>query len=318
MNDCPDQNILEPANAIIGKLSSTLIVLCLLWPGTSLAQECPTHDKNGKECVQITGGTEDDSYGWTLPTIYVANGCGCRCSVNGITVPQGRGTGVIVGPYSNDKFFCINTRKNPQTDCTGFRREFSFSCHPDGDASQRRSDTSQPRVSPKAAAQEAQKKADEARLKAQEAINKAMEKREKEEAERKKLKEAAATTVPSWCRGMVSACEQRAASLANSTQATQNQCKTYCQILNIENCNGGSPTVQHAAQACTADAERDQKEAADRAREAARRRAEQERINAEARRIPVGWMRCSCPGAHGGLGKWVDCVLYHRPGLDCP
>jgi hypothetical protein len=128
------------------------------------------------------------------------------------------------------------------------------------------------------------KKADEARRLAREAATKAEQKRTEEEAKKKRLKEAA-IKVPSFCQGMIRACEERAASLANLTSATQSQCRAYCQILQIENCNPSS-TVQQAAQACNAGAERDQRETTLRARERERERERYEREAAPRRTAP--------------------------------
>ncbi len=170
------------------------------------------------------------------------------------------------------------------------------------------------------ALQEAKQKADEARAKAREAAAKAAQKRNEEEAEKKRVKEAT-LKVPSFCQGMIRTCEERAASLANLSGGTQSQCRAYCQTLQIENCNPSS-TVQQAAQACTAGAERDQKEAA--RQEKLRRQAEAERRQAEAARrerenyIPAGWIRCPCPNPEDdmyliplGRAKLVNGVLYH-------
>jgi hypothetical protein len=129
-----------------------------------------------------------------------------------------------------------------------------------------------------------------------------------------------ANALPSWCQGMISACEERATSFANSTEGTKSQCRAYCNVLQIENCNGGSSTVLRAARACTAGAERDQKEAA--RQDAIRKQAENEHQQAEnARRerenyVPPGWAACSCPADHmyevaSGRAKLVNGVLYH-------
>ena len=161
--------------------------------------------------------------------------------------------------------------------------------------------------------QQARLKADEARAKTREAAAKAAQKRNEEEAEKKRLKKAA-DQLPSWCQGMIRACEQRAASLANSSSETESQCKAYCQNLEIEKCNASS-TVQQAAQACTAAAERDQRAAARRAQAAAEaRRAQAAREEAE--QIPPGWIRCPCPDQDmflvaQGRAKLIRGVLYH-------
>jgi hypothetical protein len=59
-----------------------------------------------------------------------------------------------------------------------------------------------------------------------------------------------------------------------------------------------------------------QKMESQRLQEQARRNA----AAAEARRIPAGWITCSCPEAHANLlsGKWVDGVFYHPAGPGCP
>jgi hypothetical protein len=148
------------------------------------------------------------------------------------------------------------------------------------------------------ASQQAQQKADEARAKARDALNKTAEERAKRESEKRELK-AAANALPPWCQGMIDACEHRAASLANATQGTQSQCRAYCQILKIENCNGGSSTVREAAQTCTAGAERDQKTEAERERatkeRAAQREAEERRkwhCFGEAGNVSQGFQQC--------------------------
>ena len=121
--------------------------------------------------------------------------------------------------------------------------------------------------------QEAKSKAEEAKSKALGAVKEAKQKRAADQTEKNTLKEAAKST-PSWCQSMINGCEQRVSSLANATRATQSQCKAYCQILQVEDCNGASSTVQEAAQACTAGSERDQRTAAESARN---RQAEERR-----------------------------------------
>ena len=34
--------------------------------------------------------------------------------------------------------------------------------------------------------------------------------------------------------------------------------------------------------------------------------------------IPPGWVPCQCPGAHEGLGIWVEGTMYHDPSYHCP
>ncbi|WP_156163064.1 hypothetical protein [Bradyrhizobium sp. LTSP857] len=159
--------------------------------------------------------------------------------------------------------------------------------------------------------QQTRAKADEAKSKARDAANKAAQLKAANEAEKNKLKQTA-NSIPSWCDGMVNSCQQRAASLDNASQATQSQCKAYCQNLKIENCNGSSPTIQQAAQACNAGAQRDRREAI----EEDQRRREAQRREEEANRIPAGWDRCSCPSDHAylvgsGRAKRVNGILYH-------
>jgi hypothetical protein len=38
----------------------------------------------------------------------------------------------------------------------------------------------------------------------------------------------------------------------------------------------------------------------------------------EARRIPAGWVPCSCPAVHARFGKYVNGVLYHPNNVRCP
>jgi hypothetical protein len=162
--------------------------------------------------------------------------------------------------------------------------------------------------------QQAKLKADEARSKAREAEAKAAQKRAADQAEKNKVKEAA-KALPSWCEGMIGSCEQRAASLAGTTQGTQSQCRSYCQILKIENCNGASSTVQQAAQACNAGAQRDLRQAM----EEDRRRREARRREEEANFIPPGWIECKCPETHSFAGKVVRGIRYHPPNVgSCP
>jgi hypothetical protein len=161
-------------------------------------------------------------------------------------------------------------------------------------------------------AEEAKQKANEAKAKAQQAADRQEQVRKSAEEQKNRLK-AQANSVPSWCQGMISSCQQRASSLANATAGTQSQCNAYCQILQVEDCNGASSTVQQAAQACNSGAQRDQKEAMEedkRRREAKRRREE------EANRIPSGWVKCPCPADDmyliaQGRAKLINGVLYH-------
>jgi hypothetical protein len=160
--------------------------------------------------------------------------------------------------------------------------------------------------------QQAKQKAEEARAKAREAEAKAAQKRAAVEAEKNKMKEEA-KALPSWCEGLISSCQQRAASLSNASSGTQSQCNAYCQTLMIENCNGSSSTVQGAAQACNSGAQRDQRQAME---EDKRRRETERRREEEANRIPSGWVKCPCPADDmyliaQGRAKLINGVLYH-------
>jgi hypothetical protein len=146
----------------------------------------------------------------------------------------------------------------------------------------------------RAALDEAKKKADDARAKAREAAAKAAQKRKDDEAEKKKLKEAA-NKLPSWCEGMVRVCENRNSSLANLSSASQSQCNAYCTNLQIENCNSASSTIKEAAQKCTEGAERDQKEVA-------RKRADQKRAEEERKKKEEEERRNQCFQTGDGSG----------------
>jgi hypothetical protein len=284
------------------------------------AQDCPTHDKNGKECIQATPGSEESS-GWTIPTIYVTNGCGCRCSISALD-SRGQGRGVVVGPYSSDKITCINTHKYPETDCTGFQNEITYSCHPpDGIPSQPRSETPQrgAPANPREASQDAQRKADEARLKAREGLKKEEEERAKEEAEKKKLKQEAAAP-SAVCQQQVQACEERNKALSNLTPGTQSQCATYCRNMQIESCNPSSPTLRQGAQACTEGAERDQKEAADRAqrlKDAREAEARKWHCFGETGSVREGYNRClqECSNFYGSGSCKSQCYASNTGSL---
>lgn len=148
------------------------------------------------------------------------------------------------------------------------------------------------------AVQAAKLKADEARSKALQAAAAAEKAKSAAEAEKQRLKDEAAR-LPSWCQGMVSSCEQRASTLSNSSQETQSQCRAYCRNLRIENCNGASPTIQQAAQACNSGARNDQKAETERQRSAkaqqAQREAEERRkwhCFGEAGNIDAGFREC--------------------------
>ena len=39
---------------------------------------------------------------------------------------------------------------------------------------------------------------------------------------------------------------------------------------------------------------------------------------AEAKRIPPGWVACTCPNIHGSSGKFVNGTLWHPQGIRCP
>jgi hypothetical protein len=136
-------------------------------------------------------------------------------------------------------------------------------CHQDANRSA--SPSSTPRQQPQGRSladqlREANQQADQAKAKAREAEAAAAKRRAAADEEKNQLKNEA-KSLPSWCPGMVSACRERAASLANASSATQSQCSAYCQILQIEDCNGTSPTVNQAAQACNSGAQRDQRQA---------------------------------------------------------
>lgn len=52
--------------------------------------------------------------------------------------------------------------------------------------------------------------------------------------------------------------------------------------------------------------------------EEAEQRAEEAEKKAEKLTIPAGWVRCTCPGAHMGLGRLSNGSLYHPEGHKCP
>jgi hypothetical protein len=52
--------------------------------------------------------------------------------------------------------------------------------------------------------------------------------------------------------------------------------------------------------------------------EEARQREEESEKEEEAKRIPPGWVPCSCPNVHAPYGKWINGVLYHPNNLHCP
>lgn len=173
--------------------------------------------------------------------------------------------------------------------------------------------------------QQAQHKLDEARAKAREALNKAAQEKAKQEAEKQKLKEEARAPSPA-CQQAVAACEQRNSGLSNVSSSTQSECAAYCRNMQIENCNPNSPTLQQGAQACTAGAERDRKEAEERAAEERRRaaalaQAQRCRINgpltccgsleACLRSCNNRDSRCSraCAGGNDARARW--CYFHH-------
>jgi hypothetical protein len=107
---------------------------------------------------------------------------------------------------------------------------------------------------------ETKARTDAAPAKAKQVNKEQAERRDANEDEKKKSKDDT-LKVPSFCEGMIHACEERAASLPNLTDATRSQCDAYCRNLRIENC-APSITLQEGAQACNTGAERDQREAA--------------------------------------------------------
>jgi hypothetical protein len=171
---------------------------------------------------------------------------------------------------------------------------FIYKCraaHPDRPKQQatslRPSGSSSPSGGLSRAVEAEKKRAEDARNAARDAVTKAAQKRSEEDVEKQRLKQL--TNAPSSsCQNAIAACEQRASSLRHSKSETQSQCRAYCQLLQIENCNPSSTNIQQAAQACTAGAERDKKAAAERVR------AEKA---AEAARDPYSHLRCTRQGS---------------------
>jgi hypothetical protein len=225
-----------------------------------------------------------------LYTTEVANTCQGEVTIQvdaGTNYPTGQHK---LGKGAHEKYSCQEARDS----CSGVKISL-VGVGSETTNQFRPSPPKTPAVS-QAVLDEAKRKADEARAKAREAEAKAAQKRAADSAEKNKLKEAA-KSVPSWCQGMISACEQRASSIANASQGTQSQCNAYCQILRIENCNGASTTVQQAAQACTAGAQRDQRAETERAQAAKERK---EREEAEERR------KWHCFGENGNVRQGFE------------
>jgi hypothetical protein len=112
------------------------------------------------------------------------------------------------------------------------------------------------------AVQDAKQRAEVARAKAREANSTAVGAGNLDETEKNKLKAEAARLAP-WCQSLVSTCQRWTASLQNADQATTQQCTAYCQILQIEDCNGASSTVQGSARMCAEQAQRSRRQAVD-------------------------------------------------------
>jgi hypothetical protein len=183
-------------------------------------------------------------------------------------------------------------------------------CHANGDRGQS-SQASKPSGAALAKqAAEAKQKAEEAKTNARQAAEKQEQTKKAAEEQRSRLKVEAAK-VPSWCQGLIGSCQQRAASLSNASSGTQSQCNAYCQTLRIENCNGDSPTVQGAAQACNSGAQRDQREAS----EAAKRHAPASQTNSVP---PEGGTKSYCgPGRYLAAGGFYCCPYSERGRPPC-
>jgi hypothetical protein len=181
----------------------------------------------------------------------------------------------------------------------------------------------QPPVKPSAALlpkalEEAQKRVNDARSKARETIQNTQQARAAEQAGKSKVNEAA-NPLQAWCDGMVRACKELGASVANASQATQSRCSVYCRTLQLSNCDGSNQEVQQEARDCTSGLQRDQRAEVERQREAREEKAKEEarrRREEEANFIPPGWIRCPCPEEDmylvaSGRAKLVNGVLYH-------
>jgi hypothetical protein len=96
------------------------------------AQQCPTRDDKGKDCVTASYRLDTASVpNVKVHTIDVHNGCGCTCFVQaeesgGTGGAQTKGT--YIDPHSDGKIICLQSRDG--TGCTGFKDSGTASCRP--------------------------------------------------------------------------------------------------------------------------------------------------------------------------------------------